>query len=132
MKNDTLSSLRTLSDAQLDARLQDRTAREREATAEVVALLAEMDTRDYCLREGYGSLFVYCRDALALSEHEAFNRIEAARAARRFPVILDLLATGALHLTAVRLLAPHLTPANHRSVLEEARGRRTEEVKEIV
>src|SRR5439155_26446720 len=37
---------------------------------------------------------------------EAYNRIEVARAARRFPVILDLLAEGSVNLTAVRLLAP--------------------------
>jgi hypothetical protein len=43
------------------------------------------------------------------SEHAAYGRIEAARAARRFPVLLDLLAEGSLHLTAIGLLAPHLT-----------------------
>ena len=37
------------------------------------------------------------------------DRIEAARAARRFPRILELLAEGAITLTAVGLLAPHLT-----------------------
>jgi hypothetical protein len=40
-----------------------------------------------------------------LSEHAAYGRIEAARAARRFPVILALLATGDITLTAVGLLA---------------------------
>ncbi len=37
------------------------------------------------------------------------NRIEAARAARAYPVILELLEQSAISLTAVRLLAPHLT-----------------------
>ena len=84
------------------------------------------------LRAGYGSLFAYCRDALALSEHEAYNRIEAARAARRFPLILNMLAQGSVNLTTVRLLAPHLTPDNYRGVLESARGKRKPEVEEIV
>jgi hypothetical protein len=83
-------------------------------------------------RSGYRSLFVYCREVLALSEHEAYNRIEVARAARQFPLILELLALGSVSLTAVRLLAPHLTPANHRVVLESARGKRKVEVEEIV
>jgi hypothetical protein len=69
---------------------------------------------------------------LALSEHEAYNRIEVARAARRFPVILEVLAAGTVSLTAARLLAPHLTPENHRRVLESARGKRKVEVEEIV
>ena len=107
-------------------------AREREATAEPIAHLTEMDTREVHLREGYPSLFVYRRDALGLSEWEAYNRIEVARTARRFPVILEMLANGSVHLTAVRMLTPHLTLANHREVLESARGKRKAEVAQIV
>jgi hypothetical protein len=91
MQNDILISLTRLSDADLMARVRSLVARERDATAQLVAHLAELDTRDIHLREGYPSLFVYCRDALGLSEGEAYNRIEVARAARRFPVILEML-----------------------------------------
>ena len=132
MPNDILASVRRLSDAELVARLKSLAARERETTAELVAHVAELDARDLHLRAGYGSLFVYCRDALHLSEHEAYNRIEAARAARRFPVILEMLAEGSVNLTTVRLLARHLTADNHRRVLEAARGKRKTEVEEIV
>jgi hypothetical protein len=45
----------------------------------------------------------FCTQALLLSEDAACSRIEAARACRRFPVILDRLASGELTLTAVRL-----------------------------
>ena len=83
-------------------------------------------------RAGYPSLFVYCRDVLALSEHEAYHRMEVARTARRFPLVLDLLASGAVNLTTVRLLGPHLTADNHSRVLESARGKRKAEVEEIV
>lgn len=105
---------------------------EREATAELIAHLGEMDTRDLHLREGYASLYLYCRDALGLSEWEAYNRIEVARTAREFPLILEMLASGAVHLTTIRLLSPHLTAANHREVLESARGRKKTEVLAIV
>jgi hypothetical protein len=129
---DLLASLRRLSDDELVARLKGLAARERRATALLVAHLAELDARDVHLRAGYSSLFPYCRDVLALSDGEAYNRIEVARAARRFPAILELLASGEVSLTAARLLAPHLTPENHSSVLESARGRRKAEVEEIV
>jgi hypothetical protein len=76
------------------ARVKDLAARERAATSALIAHLAELDTRGIHLREGHGSLFAYCRDALSLSEHEAYNRIEVARAARRFPVILEMLTEG--------------------------------------
>jgi hypothetical protein len=132
MQNDILTSLTRLSDAELVARMKSLVARERDATAHLVAHLAELDTRDVHLREGYESLYVYCRDALGLSEGESYNRIEVARAARRFPIILEMLAAGAVNLTAARLLAPHLTPANHREVLDSARGKKKREIEEIV
>jgi hypothetical protein len=131
-RQDLLSSLRRLTDAELLARVEALARRERGATALLVAHLAELDTRDVYLRSGFSSLFTYCRESLGLSEHEAYNRIEVARAARRFPVILELLASGTVNLTAVRLLGPHLTPDNHRSVLESARGKKRTEVEEIV
>jgi len=106
MPYEILCSLRHLTDEELEARLRGLAGSERDATAQLVAHLAELDTRDLHLRAGYGSLFAYCRDALHLSEHEAYNRIEAARAARRFPLVLVLLASGAVSLTTVRLLAP--------------------------
>src|SRR5260370_20228004 len=43
-----------------------------------------------------------------------------------------MLAAGAVNLTAARLLAPHLTPANHREVLDSARGKKKREIEEIV
>src|SRR5206468_6587051 len=81
MQNDILASLTRLSDDDLVARLKGLVARDHDLTAQIVAHLAELDTRDVFLREGYGSLFVYCRDALGLSEWESYNRIEVARAA---------------------------------------------------
>lgn len=132
MKNDILVSLKRLSDAALVAGLEDSLTRERDETASVVAHLAELDTRDVHIREGYPSLFVYCRDALGMSEGEAYNRIEVARTSRRFPVVLDMLAAGRVHLTAVRLLAPHLTADNHADVLAAAHGKTKLEIQEIV
>ena len=132
LPRDLLETVRRLSDDELVARVLCLAARERRETALLVAHLAELDTRELHLRAGYSSLFVYCRDALALSEHESYNRIEVARAARRFPAALELLAAGAVNLTTVRLLAPHLTALNHRGVLEAARGKRKAEVEEIV
>lgn len=132
MAYEILCSLRHLTDEELEARLKSLAGRERDATAQLVAHLAELDTRDLHLRAGYGSLFAYCRDALKLSEAEAYNRIEVARAARRFPLVLVLLGSGAVNLTTVRLLAPHLTFENHRLVLDSARGKTRPEVEALV
>ena len=105
---------------------------ERQATARLIAALAELDARRLYLAQGCSSLFVYCTRVLHLSEHAAYGRIEAARAARKFPVLLEMLAASDLTLTAVGLLAPHLTPDNHRDVLGRAKHKTRREVEEIV
>ena len=106
---------------------------ERAALVELLAHLAELDTRrSLYAAEGYGSLFAYCTRALGLSEDAAYRRIEAARACRRFPAILDRLADGSVTLTAVRMLARHLTAENHAEVLAAARRRTKEEIEALV
>ena len=132
MSYEILDSLRHLADEELVARTKSLAARERDATALLVAHLAELDTRDLHFRAGYASLFAYCRDALSLSEPDAYNAVEAARASRRFPGILGRLGSGSLNLTTVRLLAPHLTAENHRAVLDSAHGKTRPEVEQIV
>jgi hypothetical protein len=92
-------SLSHLPDDALLAEARRVVAHERQATAQVIALLMELDARRLYLGEGYSSLFVYCTQVLHLSEHATYGRIEAARAARRFPVMLDLLADGSITLT---------------------------------
>jgi hypothetical protein len=129
---DDHASPSALADAELVARVKDLAARQRGATAKLVTHLAELEKRQLHLRAGYGSLFVYCRDALSLSEHEAYNHVAAARAVRRFPVIPEKLADGVVNLTTVRLLAPLLTRDNHQEVLDSARGKRKAQVEEIV
>lgn len=128
----TPQTARALDDMALIAALEGLARRSRAANAALVAHLSEMDARELHLRRGYSSLFVYCRDALALSEHDAYRLVGAARAARRFPIVLDMLAEGSLNLTTLRLLAPCLTAENHRQVLAAARGKRRAQVEELV
>jgi len=47
-----------------------------------------------------------------MSDSEAGLRLHAARFARKFPASLEMLSRGELHLTAMKLLAPVLTPEN--------------------
>ncbi len=103
-----------LSDDELVAEVARLAGSEREASASLVAYLAELGGRRLHERAGYGSLFTYCTDVLRLSEHEAYDRMRAAKVARRYPAVLGLLASGRVNLTTVRLLAPHLTRQNHQ------------------
>ena len=126
------SAASQLSDHDILARVHCAVQTERHATANLIALLVELDRRRLYLGEGFSSLFTYCTQALHLSEHAAYNRIETARAVRRFPVILDLVESGAVMLTAVRLLAPHLTDVNHRELLESAHHKSKREVEVLI
>src|SRR5688572_14075733 len=102
------SSVAALSDTDLLDQVIHLAARERHATVQLIAVLMEVDARRLYLGQGCSSLFTYCTQVLHLSEHAAYGRIEAARAARRFPAILERIADGSMTLTTVSLLAPHL------------------------
>lgn len=105
---------------------------ERSATAALLRALIEVDTRRLYLAEGCASMFVWCTQVLRLCEGGAYNRIEVARAARTYPIILEMVEEGAITLTAARLLAPHLTPANHVDVLAAARHRSKREIEAML
>src|SRR5260221_1559672 len=133
MNSTILITASALSDRDLLARLEVLAGNERQASVELIAHLAALDSRPALfLAQGYGSLFSYCTQALRLSEDAACNRIEGARACRRFPRILDLLASGSLTLTSVRLLAKHLTEENHQSVLAKASDRSRREIDVLI
>lgn len=121
-----------LTDDELTAEVLRCARDEGRTTARLVAHLAEFDARRLYLGAGFSSLFKYCCDVLHLSADAAYNRIEAARAARLFPTIVERLAEGTLNLTSVRLLAPHLSRENHRQLLDEAAGRPRSAIEEIV
>jgi hypothetical protein len=122
----------SLSDTDLLSTTRLAADHERSATACLVALLAEVDTRRLYLAEGYSSMFAWCTRALHMSEHAAYARIEAARVARRIPGILERLADGRLSLTTVGLLAPHLTDENCVMLLEAAERKSKREVEHLV
>jgi hypothetical protein len=132
MDPNMLSAVAQLSNDELVARVKHLAEREREATASLIAHLAELDERRLYLAEGCSSLFTYCTQSLQLFEHAAYGRIEAARAVRRFPVLLEMLEDGSANLTTVGLLAPHLTSENHKDILDMARHKSKRAVEELV
>jgi 5-methylcytosine-specific restriction endonuclease McrA len=133
MNTNILALASGLSDHDLLSRLLALAGKEREATVELIAHLAALDSRpSVYAAKGYGSLFSYCVEALRLSEDATCNRIAAARACRRFPAILEALAAGEMSLTSVRMLSPHLTDENWPAVLARAGGRRLREIEGLV
>lgn len=121
-----------LSDEALLDRMKVLSGQSRETNVELIAHLVEVARRGIHRAEGPGKLFGYLTRVLHFSEAAAWNRIQAARAVRKFPVILDLLADGSVNLTTIRLLGPHLTKENHRSLLAEGKGKGKDDIKKMV
>ena len=122
----------SLSDDQLLRRLSEITRDSRRVEAELVAHIAEVDARRLYAREGCSSMFAYCVEVLHLSEPETNLRMVVARAARRHPVLLDMLRDGRVHLSGIALLAPHLTEANRDEVLARATHSSKRHIEELV
>jgi hypothetical protein len=105
---------------------------DRTVGAALLVHLGEVDARKLYLARGYSSMFTYCRAALGMSEAEAYLRMRAAEVGRRFPLVLERFGSGDVHLSAIKLLAPHLTQENHSQLLDRVRGKSKREIEVIV
>jgi len=123
--------VKQLSDTEVVLMLQSSILDDRETTAQMLVHLGEMDVRGLFRGEGYSSLFEYCVRTLHMSDAEAWLRIRAARFVRSFPVVLEMVARGELHLTAISLLAPVVT-AESIELLTLARHKTKSEVQELI
>ncbi|HEU5075895.1 MAG TPA: hypothetical protein VFU02_16995, partial [Polyangiaceae bacterium] len=121
-----------ISDADLLTSTQRLVGRSNQLLAALLAHLAEVEARGIHRLRACASLYTYCVFELRFSEDAAFRRSRAARVARRFPIIFQQVADGELHLTALVLLAPHLTEENHRELLARAKHRTKREILSLV
>jgi len=78
-------SLTHLSNEVLRRELANKAKNEKQATAELLAHIAEFDERKLYLPAAYPSMLAYCMGELRLSEEAAKKRIRVARAARTCP-----------------------------------------------
>jgi len=88
--------LQSIPDDELLHRLAELMGQSRRAEADIVAHIAEVEERRLFARQAFPSMFAYCMDVLHLSEAEAYLRISAARASRKHPILLTMLADGRL------------------------------------
>ncbi len=122
----------SLSASDLLSATRELVRKSRGVEAELLVHLGEIDERRLYLDRAFSSMFAFCVGELGFSEDTACNRINVARAARRLPVILEAVRSGKVHLTGLRLLAPHLTTDNQCKVLAEAAGKSKREIEELV
>ena len=121
-----------LSDDEVLANLGSVIGSRREITAQLVAYLGEVEARRLELREACSSMYEFCCRKLKLSEGSAHRHIAAARVARRYPMVLDLLREGRIHVTALSMLKKHLDEENHTQLLAAACDKSKAEVELLI
>jgi hypothetical protein len=124
--------LASLPSGQLLSRLHTLIRQGSAVEAELLAHLGEIDARRLYLGEACSSMFHYCVRVLHFAEAVAYKRIAAARAARRYPEVLEAVRRGDLHVTGVSLLAPQLTSGNGVELIEAARHKTADEIRRLL
>lgn len=122
---------RRLDDAKLLERLRALVVKSNETEADLLEHLVEVDERRLYLPD-HTSMFAFCTGELRFSEAAAENRIAVARAGRRLPRVVEMLRSGAIHLSGLRVLVPHLTDESADALLEQAAGKSKRAIEEIV
>ena len=125
------SALKQKPNDALVRRVHELLTQERGTTAELIAHLAEIDDRKLFLPAAYPTMYDYCVGEFGMTDDETCKRIRVARAAQQFPGILEALADGRLHVTAVLLLAPHLK-AGGAELLTAAERKTKSEILELL
>jgi hypothetical protein len=120
------------SDSELVAGCRKLSATDCRVGTRLVVYIAEVDARGLFAELAYSSIFHFLTQELHMSEGQAALRMNAARLVRKFPVIVSKLASGAVHLTALRQISRFLTDENHLQLLERVRGKSKREVEKLV
>src|SRR5688572_29991307 len=130
--NTTPNTLAQLSEHELLGHFETLVGRDRCTTTQLLVAIAEIDERKLWARHACPSMFEFCVKRFHMSEQVTAKRLWAARTARRFPVVLEMIERGELHLSAIHLLSKHLTADNCRDVLERARHKSSREIEQLV
>lgn len=124
--------METLSNSQLIERLSDVVQADRRNSVKMLRYVSEIDQRKAWAEHACSSMFAFLVQRFQMSEDEAYKRLGAARAARSYPVVFDMVERGDLHLTAVVMLARHLTAENHVQLLGRAKHKTKRQIEELI
>lgn len=127
-----LEEIRHVTDAELVSRVEHLVKVDRALGVKLLVHLGEIDERKLHLERGYSSMYDYCRNALRMSEGESSLRVKAARVGRRYPLVLERLGSGAVHLSGIKLLGRFFTAENHEQLLDRMRGMTKRQIERLV
>jgi len=122
----------TLTNEEVWQRFLARASEESVVIADLIASVAEVERRSLVKDRNWPNLFEYCVGSLHWSESAAYRRIRAARAVRRYPIILEMLRDGRLHLEGVVIRHAFIEDADFASLLLKAVGLTTKRIESLV
>ncbi len=125
----TIRSLFSLTPHQLLTETRTLLAARAANTADLLEHLAEIDSRRLFVEAAYSSMQAFCVGELHMSEDSADKWLQALRAIERCPALLDAIAAGRLHLSAVNLIASRLTSDNAHELIALASRRSCAEIR---
>ncbi len=114
------------------ASTRDVVVRSNHLTAELLLHLAEVESRGLYRDQAYASMFTYCMGELGFSEDVTYNVTTVARLVQQFPELIAGLREGRLHLSGLRLLAPHFKKENSNDLIVRAWGKTKREIEGLV
>lgn len=124
--------LQGLNDDELVNALPKLALREQEATADLLAHLAELEARQLYAALGFHSMWEYCLVALGMCRTTAWRKLTAARICRRFPGNFAKIASGELQVAAIAELNRYLTDDNGVELLAACIGKSFSEVELLI
>ena len=114
------------------ARLAELLGCERNAQAEFLLHLAEVDRRRLFAKTGHGSLWDFCVRKLGLQKSATYQRVTAVAILNRYPAAIDYLRDGRVTMSALVLLRNVLERDNARDWLERISHESCEDVEAMV
>lgn len=124
--------LTSFTDERLVSDLKAFCLTEAKTAAQIVAYLAEVETRKIFVAEAHDTMFDFCIDRLGMSTNEAGVRLQVARLYRKHHDVLPPLIRGEVSLTSLYLLRTHITDENCASLLARVSGMTTRQVERFI
>jgi len=100
--------------------------------ASIVVHLIEIEERRIDRDSACSSMWSYCVEREGFSESQAYTRLAAADVVRAFPLALEYLERGDIHLCGFVELRRVLTAGNHEELLREASGKSIRALRELI
>ncbi len=97
--------LKNISDTELLSKTKGLVLKERELIGEIIAHLAEIETRKLYCDLKYRSLYDYCTAELGYTNDQAYRRISAMRLTKQLPQVKEKLEDGTISLSSANMFS---------------------------